>query len=245
MAEEREEPEETGQHPALTYKEARSYILTPLPKGFYFHQQRNREEGGKCPCVFQWKGQDPPPLDLPKSRSVVRLTDEEFQELKLLFDNRLVVSPLERTLRSELEVLLENKLKEQADNFSNDLKETENNILNKIKKITQAPKSSEGTEETEKPSISSGSGGEEPAGKEKPDISEFTSWREIAFSGVKRTMPVNPLMAMYYGLAVTGGLGEGFRKDPRKYSIEQFITDIVIDFFNAHGVTFGPEFRGR
>ena len=137
-----EKPEETRIHPPLTYKESRSYILTPLPEGFYFYQQKNRERDGKCPCVFQWKGQDPPPLvgekRLAKSRSVVPLRDEEFEELKLLFDNRLVVSPLEKTLKSELDILLENRLKEQDKNFSDDLNETKKKILDKLEKEIKA-----------------------------------------------------------------------------------------------------------
>ena len=228
MAEEREEPEEPRVHPPLTYKEARSYIVTPLPEGFYFYQQKNRERDGKCPCVFQWKGEDPPPQGFPKSRSVVPLRDEEFQELKLLFENRAVVSPLERSLRSELDTLLDNRLKEFGEDYSAELKQTEKRILdevgNEIKSLREAvsglvfPSKEEG-EET----------GETPIGLESlgPSL-------DVSFKGVSRYIPVNPLVAMYYALASRGALGK-----PYKATIEQFVTDTVIEYFKDRGLQVG------
>ena len=228
MAEEEEEvTEERRAHPALTYKEARSYILTPLPEGFYFYQQRNREEGGKCPCVIQWKGQDPPPQGLSKSRSVVPLRDEEFEGLKLLFENRAVVSPLERSLRSELDTLLDNRLKELGEDYSAELMQTEKRIFDKVEiEIKSLRQTVSGLLFSSK---------EEGEKDETPiALESLGPSLDVSFKGVSRYVPVNPLVAMYYALATRGALGT-----PYKGSIEQFVTDTVIEYFKDRRLQVG------
>ena len=227
MGEEEEAPEEPRVHPPLTYKEARQYILTPLPEGFYFYQQKNRERQGKCPCLFQWKGQDPPPQGLPKSRSVVPLRDEEFEELKLLFENRTVVSPLERALRSELDTMLENRLKELAEDYSAGLKQTEKRILDKVENEIKSLR--EIVSGLLFPSKEEGSESGETLGLES-----LGAPLDVSFKGVSRYVPVNPLVAMYYALATRGALGK-----PYKDTIEQFITDSVIEYFKDRRLQVG------
>ena len=225
-----------SRHPALAFKEAQDLVLRlPDKYGIYAHNRPKLD--GRQNHELRWnaRDQDPPP-PFRKHYEIEPLLPEEAEDLKRLYANREVLSIAKGLAQAEADLLA----KQLADEFTSMVKETKREILDTVRQPIASgqpgnPASTEGKEIEVAPpqaSIPSPHPGENTAPTVLPTahIEEKT----IAFSGIPRTMPVNPVMATYYATAIGGGFGERFERDPRQYRMEQFLTEVLVEYFNLY-----------
>lgn len=229
MAEEREGEEE--RFPALTFAQARDLILRPplperrpLPKGFYLTRRKGRELEGRCPCKIEWKRDEDPPPPLRRSYEIERVDNDEWRELKQLFDLRGVLTTVEEMIEVDVEGWVDElgeKLTKKVDNMKGEVMKAIDEGLSAKFRSSVTPPKSEGKGE-----------GEDFEKRLKEHIEravkdalmpEATKTTEVSFAGIARYVPFNPLMAMCYGWA----RAELDYKD----SEEQFLTDCVVELF--------------
>lgn len=221
LSEELEGEEE--RFPALTFGQARDLIVRPplperrpLPRGFYLTRRKGREIDGRCPCKIEWKGEQDPPPPLRRSYEIERLTKDEYEELKQLFDLRVSMT----TVAEMVEVDVDRKVDELGEKLTAKVDKMKEGFLQSVREMSRK------NTETSKPQDLEKRIKDEVDQRVKEALRpETAETREISFAGIARYVPFNPLMAIYYGYA-RAELGY-------KDSEEQFLTDCIVELFKT------------
>lgn len=225
-----------SRHPALSFREAQNLVLRlPDKYGIYAHNRPKLD--GRQNHELRWnaRDQDPPP-PFRKHYEIEPLLPEEAEQLKRLYANREVLSIAKGLAQAEADLLA----KQLADEFTSMVKETKKEILDTVRLSISSVKEeippSMGPARTEAGRPQTGMTGQAVGEKTAPAVLPTAHIEEktIAFSGIPRTMPVNPLMATYYATAIGGGFGDRFERDPREYRMEQFLTEVLVEYFNLY-----------
>ena len=148
-----EDPEaEPGRKPPMTVREAYELILSgydgkPLPEGYALGRRKKRQlQDGSYPSFIRWtkEGQDPPP-QLPKSREITPMLENEYEEMKTILNNRTVIWVAQELAMAQTHDLADDmakKLSDQKNMVFNQFAEIKRKIDDLHEKGPTTPKSS-------------------------------------------------------------------------------------------------------
>jgi len=226
--------------PAMTFKQAQQFVLN-LPDGYNIEFQNARSLDGRARVSIRWRRkQDPPPL-YERSYSVEPILDDELQLLKTLYKNKLLINRTRDLAVMEARNLVDdladkftgklNKISDEMNILKRGVEEVNQKLLSLLntKEKVQEPRGEMETDAVVKK--------EKKERKEKvPPIAlseVFSSIlesgsrvEEVESRGITRYVPVNPIIAMYYGLMRKAYGYTG--------TLEQFITECLVQLFKLY-----------
>jgi len=224
----------------MTFGQAQQFVLD-LPDGYNINARKERTLDGKARVQITWgrKGDPPPPFR--KFYGVEPLYSNEFEFLRELYKNRRLVNRTKDLALAEARNLVDDLADELTEKFSKDtemLKKDMEELKRGMEEIAKLISLLSSREKAQKPKGGETKEKEAEIEREKavPPIAlseVFSSVfdrgsrvEEVESKGIKRYVPVNPIIAMYYGLMRKAYGYTG--------TLEQFITECLVQLFKLY-----------